>query len=135
MSRRVNIFTFANFIKIPVVEWNSLSALRSVGPEFEAGSGYFHAQMVPDRGFRVKPPPFEGDDPHLLAQGPPLRGCPSGRLSLFVRFMLAMGAQERVGFPDFLDEFAPVATALRSVPALRSGCLPAVGSWTGSGGA
>jgi len=29
----------------------------------------------------------EGDDPHL---------------------MLAMGAQERVGFPDFLDEFAPL---------------------------
>ena len=50
-------------------------------------------------------------------------------------FVLAVGAQEWIGFPDFLDEFSPVATALRSVPVLRTGCLPSVGSWTESGGA
>ena len=32
----------------------SLSAHRDFGPEFEAGSGCFHAQMVLDRGLRVK---------------------------------------------------------------------------------
>ena len=41
-------------------------------------------------------------------QGPPLRGCLSDRLSHFVRLVLAVGAQERVGFPDFLDELAPL---------------------------
>ena len=31
-----------------------LSALRGVGPEFEAGSGDFHARPLPDRGLRVR---------------------------------------------------------------------------------
>jgi len=35
-------------------------------------------------------------------------------------FVLAARAKEGVGFPDFLGEFAPVATALRSVPVLPS---------------
>ena len=32
----------------------SLSALRGVGPEFEAGSGCFHARTLSDRALRVK---------------------------------------------------------------------------------
>ena len=38
----------------------SLSAHRDVGPEFEAGSGCFHARMVLDRGLRVKRPLIRG---------------------------------------------------------------------------
>jgi hypothetical protein len=44
----------------------SLSALRGVGSEFEAGSGDFHAQTLPDRALRVKRPAFRdaGRAPH-----------------------------------------------------------------------
>jgi len=35
-----------------------LSALRGVGPEFEAGSGDFHARTLANRGLRVKLPSF-----------------------------------------------------------------------------
>jgi hypothetical protein len=33
---------------------NLFPALRGVGPEFEAGSGAFRAQMLPDHALRVK---------------------------------------------------------------------------------
>ena len=39
--------------KTVVHDRKSLSALRGVGPEFEAGSGDFHARMLPDRALRV----------------------------------------------------------------------------------
>ena len=42
------------------VDRKSLLALRGVGPEFEAGSGSFHARTLPDRALRVKLPPFCG---------------------------------------------------------------------------
>jgi hypothetical protein len=35
---------------------NRFSALRGICPEFEAGSGDFHARTLPDGAFRVKRP-------------------------------------------------------------------------------
>ena len=43
-----------------LVDRKSLLALRGVGPEFEAGSGSFHARTLPDRALRVKSPAFWG---------------------------------------------------------------------------
>ena len=56
---------------VGVNDRKSLSALRGVGPEFEAGSGCFHAQMVLDRGLRVKRPPLRdaGPAPHHVTVG------------------------------------------------------------------
>ena len=42
------------------VDRKSLSALRGVGPEFEAGSGSFYARTLPDGALRVKCPAFLG---------------------------------------------------------------------------
>jgi len=51
----------------------------------------------------------EGDDAHLLAQGATPSGLSFGQaISATLRFVLAARAQEWVGFPDFLDEFAPL---------------------------
>ena len=47
-------------------------ALRGVGPEFEAGSGSFHARTLADRALRVKHPGFRdaGRGPHPEMPGP-----------------------------------------------------------------
>jgi len=45
---------------LALVDRKSLLALRGVGPEFEAGSGSFHARPLLDRALRVKLPPFCG---------------------------------------------------------------------------
>ena len=65
-----------------VVDRKSLSALRDVGPEFEAGSGRFHVRTLPDGALRVKLPPFcgLGRAPNHKMEGP--AGWLAGNASL-----------------------------------------------------
>ncbi len=43
-------------------ERKSFPALRGVGPEFDSGSGTFHAHTLPSRALSVKRPPFCAHD-------------------------------------------------------------------------
>ena len=107
-----------------LVDRKSLLALRGVGPEFEAGSGSFHARPLPDRALRVKLPPFCG-----LGRAPnhKMAGSAGGRAGI-----RASGAHLAAGgivsFPQ-----TPVRGRSRGMDRRARVRSPALRVWAGRG--